>query len=98
LLELRVFPNLWLDLAGAAIAAFALVAAFISHRRGIYYACRRSRSADVLLSRSRALGHRGEDGLLNLRRRRGLRLRRLRLKSMPLFYCFGVFTIVVIAL
>ena len=38
LLELRVWPNLWFDLAGAALvaAAFgAFVALFISHRRGI---------------------------------------------------------------
>src|SRR6188472_4344989 len=37
LLELRVVANLWLDLAGAALAAAlfgALVALFISHRRG----------------------------------------------------------------
>ena len=41
LLQLRVFPNLWFDLAGAALIAGALgalVALFISHRRGIYYA------------------------------------------------------------
>src|SRR4249920_572433 len=41
LLELKVWPNLWFDLAGAALIAAALgalVALFISHRRGIYYA------------------------------------------------------------
>src|SRR4030095_12020585 len=41
LLQLRVWPNLWFDLVGAAGIAAVLggvVAAFISHRRGIYYA------------------------------------------------------------
>jgi branched-chain amino acid transport system permease protein len=41
LLQLKVWANLWFDLAGAILitAAFAaLVAAFILHRRGIYYA------------------------------------------------------------
>ena len=41
LLQQRLWANLWFDLAGAVLiaAAFgALVAAFISHRRGIYYA------------------------------------------------------------
>src|SRR3954454_12115925 len=41
LLQQRVWANLWLDLGGAVLAtalAAALVAACISHRRGIYYA------------------------------------------------------------
>jgi branched-chain amino acid transport system permease protein len=41
LLELRAWPNFWFDLGGAvliAAVAGAIVAAFISHRRGIYYA------------------------------------------------------------
>src|SRR3954465_1746604 len=41
LLQLRVWPNLWVDLLGAVLAAAALgavVALFVSHRRGIYYA------------------------------------------------------------
>src|SRR5215204_4005463 len=41
LLQHKVFANLWFDLFGAMIAAAiagAIVAAFISHRRGIYYA------------------------------------------------------------
>src|SRR5580765_4885126 len=73
LLELRVFPNLWLDLAGAALvaAAFgALVAAFISHRRGIYYALLTIAFGQVFwfvaVKWHSVTG--GEDGLLNLRR------------------------------
>ena len=41
LLQHRLWANLWFDLAGAVLAAAllgALVALFISHRRGIYYA------------------------------------------------------------
>ena len=41
LMQKYVGANLWLDLAGAILAAAlsgALVATFISHRRGIYYA------------------------------------------------------------
>ncbi len=41
LLQQRLWANLWFDLAGAIVMAAifgALVALFISHRRGIYYA------------------------------------------------------------
>ena len=41
LVQLRVFESLWLGIAGAVAAAFvagAVVACFLSHRRGIYFA------------------------------------------------------------
>jgi branched-chain amino acid transport system permease protein len=41
LLELRAWPSFWFDFVGAVLIAAlagAAVAAFISHRRGIYYA------------------------------------------------------------
>ena len=73
LLELKVWPNLWFDLAGAAVIAAvlgAVVAAFISHRRGIYYALLTIAFGQVFwfvaVKWHSVTG--GEDGLLNLRR------------------------------
>jgi branched-chain amino acid transport system permease protein len=73
LLQLRVLPNLWLDLAGAVAAAAlagALVATFISHRRGIYYALLTIAFGQVFwfvaIKWHSVTG--GEDGLLNLKR------------------------------
>lgn len=73
LMELRVAPNLWIDLAGAlavtALAA-AAVGAFISHRRGIYYALLTIAFGQVFwfvaVKWHSVTG--GEDGLLNLKR------------------------------
>ena len=65
--------NLWFDLAGAVLAAAllgALVALFISHRRGIYYALLTIAFGQVFwfvaVKWHSVTG--GEDGLLNLRR------------------------------
>ncbi len=73
LLQLKVWPNLWFDLAGAALIAAALgalVAVFISHRRGIYYALLTIAFGQVFwfvaVKWHSVTG--GEDGLLNLRR------------------------------
>ena len=73
LLELRVWPNLWFDLAGATLAAAVLgglVAAFISHRRGIYYALLTIAFGQVFwfvaIKWHTVTG--GEDGLLNVKR------------------------------
>ncbi|MEO8753057.1 MAG: branched-chain amino acid ABC transporter permease [Casimicrobiaceae bacterium] len=73
LLQLRVWPNLWLDLAGAVLAAAVVggaVAAFISHRRGIYYALLTIAFGQVFwfvaVKWHSVTG--GEDGLLNLKR------------------------------
>ncbi len=73
LLQLRVWSNLWFDLAGAVLAAAVLggcVAALISHRRGIYYALLTIAFGQVFwfvaVKWHSVTG--GEDGLLNLKR------------------------------
>ena len=73
LLELRAMANFWLDLGGAVVIAAlagAAVAAFISHRRGIYYALLTIAFGQVFwfvaVKWHSVTG--GEDGLLNLQR------------------------------
>ncbi len=73
LLQLHVVANLWIDLVGAMLAAAILggiVAAFISHRRGIYYALLTIAFGQVFwfvsIKWHSVTG--GEDGLLNLQR------------------------------
>jgi branched-chain amino acid transport system permease protein len=73
LLQLRLWPNLWFDLLGAVViaAAFgALVAAFISHRRGIYYALLTIAFGQIFwfvsIKWHTVTG--GEDGLLRIQR------------------------------
>ena len=73
LLELRAWPNFWFDLGGAiliAAAAGGVVAAFVSHRRGIYYALLTIAFGQVFwfvaVKWHTVTG--GEDGLLNLKR------------------------------
>jgi len=73
LLQLKLWPNLWFDLVGAACVAAifgGIVAAFISHRRGIYYALLTIAFGQVFwfvaIKWHSVTG--GEDGLLNIRR------------------------------
>ncbi len=73
LMELHAWANLWVDLAGALLAtaiAAAAVGAFISHRRGIYYALLTIAFGQVFwfiaVKWHSVTG--GEDGLLNLKR------------------------------
>jgi branched-chain amino acid transport system permease protein len=73
LVHKHVVVNLWIDLAAAVLAAAlagALVAAFISHRRGIYYALLTIAFGQlawfVAIKWHSVTG--GEDGLLNLKR------------------------------
>ena len=73
LLELRALANFWFDLGGAVLIAAlagAAVAAFISHRRGIYYALLTIAFGQVFwfvaVKWHSVTG--GEDGLLNLKR------------------------------
>jgi len=73
LLQLKVWPNLWFNLAGAVLvtAVFAaLVGAFISHRRGIYYALLTIAFGQVFwfVSIKWHTMTGGEDGLLNIKR------------------------------
>ena len=73
LFQLRVFESLWLGLASAVAAAFvagAIVACFLSHRRGIYFALMTIAFGQVFwfmaIKWHTVTG--GEDGLLNLPR------------------------------
>lgn len=106
LLQQRLWNNLWFDLAGAALvaAAFAaVVALFISHRRGIYYALLTIAFGQVCwfvaIKWHSVTG--GEDGLLNIQRP----LLELGFASVPLrdnealfYFAFVVFALVVVAL
>src|SRR3954470_15214794 len=73
LLQHKLWANLWFDLLGAVLAAAllgALVALFISHRRGIYYALLTIAFGQVfwfVAGKWHGLTG-GEDGLLNIRR------------------------------
>ena len=73
LLQKKIVASLWLDLTGAVLAAAllgAVVAAFVSHRRGIYYALLTIAFGQIVwfvaIKWHSVTG--GEDGLLNLRR------------------------------
>lgn len=73
LIQKHVGMNLWLDLFGAMLAAAlagAIVAAFISHRRGIYYALMTIAFCQIFwfvsIKWHSVTG--GEDGLLSLKR------------------------------
>ena len=73
LLQHKVWANLWFDLAGAVLVAAvfgALVALFISHRRGIYYALLTIAFGQVFwfVSMKWHTLTGGEDGLLNIKR------------------------------
>jgi branched-chain amino acid transport system permease protein len=106
LLQQRLWPNLWFDLAGAAIIAAvfgALVGAFISHRRGIYYALLTIAFGQVFwfvaIKWHSVTG--GEDGLLNIRRVPadfGIVSFDLKGNQALYYVAFGIFTVIVIAL
>jgi branched-chain amino acid transport system permease protein len=73
LAQQHVAMNLWVDLAGGVLAATlagAVVAAFVSHRRGIYYALLTIAFGQIAwfvsIKWHSVTG--GEDGLLNLKR------------------------------
>jgi branched-chain amino acid transport system permease protein len=73
LLQLRVWPNLWFDLFGAVLVTAvlgAVVALFISHRRGIYYALLTIAFGQVFwfVANKWHTVTGGEDGLLNIKR------------------------------
>ncbi len=73
LLQQKVWSNLWFDLGGAVLAAAALgavVALFISHRRGIYYALLTIAFGQVFwfVANKWHTVTGGEDGLLNIKR------------------------------
>jgi branched-chain amino acid transport system permease protein len=101
-----VAPNLWVDLGLAVLAAAlagAVVAAFISHRRGIYYALLTIAFGQVFwfvaIKWHSVTG--GEDGLLNVRRLPAeLGVARVELVSNEALFYFAlaVFALVVVGL
>jgi branched-chain amino acid transport system permease protein len=106
LLQHRLWANLWFDLVGAvAVAALfgALVALFISHRRGIYYALLTIAFGQVFWFVS-VKSHKitgGEDGLLNIKRLPadfGLFSFTLTSNEALFYFCLAVFAVTVFAL
>ena len=106
LLQARVWANLWFDMAGALVVAAllgALVALFISHRRGIYYALLTIAFGQVawfVAIKSHAVTG-GEDGLLNIQRlpvELGFTSISLKSNEALFYFCLAVFTLAVLAL
>jgi branched-chain amino acid transport system permease protein len=98
LAQFHVHPSLWLCLGAATLAgglAGALVALFISHRRGIYYALLTIAFGQIFwfVAVKWHSVTRGEDGLLNIRRPPWLD----DLSSLYVF-CFAVFALAVVLL
>ena len=106
LAQLHLYPNLWLCLGAATLAggiAGALVALFISHRRGIYYALLTIAFGQIFwfVAVKWHSVTRGEDGLLNIRRLAAdfgvVSFDLARLEALYAF-CFAVFVLTVILL
>ena len=98
LAQFHLYPNLWICLAAATLAggiAGALVALFISHRRGIYYALLTIAFGQIFwfVAVKWHSVTRGEDGLLNIKRPPWLD----DLTSLYIF-CFAVFALTVVLL
>jgi branched-chain amino acid transport system permease protein len=106
LLQQRVWANLWFDLLGAVAAAAlvgGLVALFISHRRGIYYALLTIAFGQVfwfVAGKWHSLTG-GEDGLLNIRRLPadfGFFSIPLKGNDALFYFCLAVFALATLAL
>ena len=101
LLQHKLWANLWFDLAGAVLAAAlfgALVALFISHRRGIYYALLTIAFGQVVwfvsIKWHTLTG--GEDGLLNIKRlpaEFGFVSVQLQSNEALFYFCLALFTL-----
>lgn len=106
LLQLRVWPNLWFDLAGAVLITAVLgglVAAFISHRRGIYYALLTIAFGQVFwfVANKWHTVTGGEDGLLNIKRLPadfGLVSFDLASNNALFLFCLVLFALVLVAI
>jgi branched-chain amino acid transport system permease protein len=104
LAQFNIAPNLWLCLAVATLAAAgggALVALFISHRRGIYYALMTIAFGQVFwfiaIKAHRITG--GEDGLLKIERLPvSLGVTSFELKSHVALYYFVLALFIVVSL
>jgi branched-chain amino acid transport system permease protein len=106
LLQLRVWPNLWFDLLGAVVIAAimgAIVALFISHRRGIYYALLTIAFGQVFwfIANKWHTVTGGEDGLLNIKRLPadfGFVSFNLTSNDSLFFFALAVFSVVLVGL
>jgi branched-chain amino acid transport system permease protein len=106
LAQLHLAPNLWLCLAAAILAggmAGALVALFISHRRGIYYALLTIAFGQIFwfVAIKWHSVTRGEDGLLNIKRLPadfGFAAFSLDKLENLYWFCFAAFVLVVVFL
>ena len=106
LLQQRLWANLWFDLAGAVLLAAvfgALVALFISHRRGIYYALLTIAFGQVFwfvsIKWHKLTG--GEDGLLNIKRLPadfGFVEVNLQSNEALFYFCLAIFAIAIAVL
>ncbi|MEO7762601.1 MAG: branched-chain amino acid ABC transporter permease [Casimicrobiaceae bacterium] len=106
LIQLKIWPNLWLCLAGAIVVTAAvggIVALFLSHRRGIYYALLTIAFGQVFwfvsIKWHSVTG--GEDGLLNIKRLPadfGFASFSLAGNQSLFYFCVALFSIVVIFL
>ncbi|MEJ8857087.1 branched-chain amino acid ABC transporter permease [Variovorax robiniae] len=106
LLQQKLWANLWFDLIGAVLVAAlfgALVALFISHRRGIYYALLTIAFGQVawfVANKAHSITG-GEDGLLNIRRLPadfGFIVFDLKSNDALFYFCLVVFALVLVAL
>lgn len=106
LLQQRLWANLWFDLAGAMLVAAlagALVALFISHRRGIYYALLTIAFGQVawFIANKWHTVTGGEDGLLSIKRLPadfGFISFHLASNEALFYFCLAVFAVTVFAL
>jgi branched-chain amino acid transport system permease protein len=106
LLQQRLWANLWFDLVGAILVAAiagALVAGFISHRRGIYYALLTIAFGQVawfIAIKWHSVTN-GEDGLLNIKRLPadfGFFSIPLQSNEALFYFCLAVFAVALIVL
>src|SRR5688500_18851169 len=98
LAQIHLGTGLWISLAcaiGAGAIAGALVAAFISHRRGIYYALLTIAFGQIFwfVAIKWHSVTRGEDGLLNIKRPAFL----ADLNTLY-YFCFALFVVVILFL
>ena len=106
MLQLKVLPNLWFDLLGAVLVTALLgaaVAAFISHRRGIYYALLTIAFGQVFwfVANKWHTVTGGEDGLLNIKRLPadfGFASFSLAGNNALFFFCLAVFGVVLVGM
>ena len=106
LLQLKVWPNLWFDLAGAVVVTTffgGLVALFVSHRRGIYYALLTIAFGQVFwfVANKWSSMTGGEDGLLNIKRlpiELGFTSFNLASNDALFYFCLALFALVLMGM